>query len=450
MSSYLKLAIRKILRKRLTAITKVVSLSIGLISLGYISIYVKNETAYDQFHTNKDRIVKLNTTMRSPTGDLDLGLTATPVAEYIASSSPAVVSALRIYKEYGSRVLRFEDKLFSESGNIYYTEPQFFEFFDVEVLKGSMSTGLSAPNQIVLTESAAFKYFGSTDALEQTILYDNEPFLITGVIADPPPHSHLKFDFLVSLATFYSSRPQADQNWEWFPMNAYLMLAPGADTDDLQAMLDAIPQYQEQQGTTYQVSSEPLTALHFGKARLGELGVRVKKGNLLILSSLAVMILLLGVFNYINLSTAQMVNEAKDVGIRKSLGASKYHIQKQFIVESLLLSSIAMVLSLTIVMLLFSRFEQALDLRYEISALVSYREGLWILFFPIFLTILGGIYPAMRLGRMPSFGINKQVTGKVKLVDTRSMLIIFQFVITGGLISGYQPVDRMMVSLGLN
>ncbi|NNE77115.1 MAG: FtsX-like permease family protein [Pricia sp.] len=434
----IKIARRKLWNSKENTFTKLFSLSVGIVSLFYIGIYVYQELSVDTFHTNYKNIVKLNTRVDSPTGDLSLGLTAIPVGQYIKEQSPEVKEFVRISKENGNHAIRQKDKLFSESENIYYADVNFFKLFDFELLAGNDVSALDGPDKIVLTENAAHKYFGTTNVLGETLLYDNMPFTISGIAQNIPSNSHLQFDFLISMATFMKNRPEADQNWEWFPMNTYLLLADNANTSRLAEQLKAVPQYLEKSSMNdqYVLSTEPLDGLHFSSPKLGELGTKGKLSNIYILLGIGIMILLLAVSNFINLSTAQVSVQGKEVAVKKTMGASKADIFNQFFVESILLTSLATLLSLILILISFSSFEKFMGNTFDIGFLTHPFSIAIIPLLPIGLSLLGGIYPALKFANVSAIHKPQNLQNVGSLFNSRTSLVVLQFAITSMLVIG--------------
>ncbi|WP_422082889.1 ABC transporter permease [Ulvibacterium sp.] len=436
--NFIKIARRKLWNKKGSTFTKLFSLAVGIVSLFYIAIYLYQELNYDTFHANYEKITKINTTIESPTGNLSLGLSAVPVGPYVKSQSPAVEEFVRINKEYGSHAIKHGDKLFSESENIYYADPTFFKVFNFDLVAGNPSTALDGPDKIILTENTAIKYFGSANALNKVLLYDDVPFMVSGVIRNIPSNSHLQFDFLISMATFLKDRPNVNENWEWFPMNTYFLLKDKQSHTNLEEVLRTIPQYLEESNThdKYILSLEPLNGLHFSSPKLGELGPKGKRSNLYILFAIGIMILLLAVSNFINLTTAQLSVEAKDVSVKKTIGASKHDIFKQFFVESLLLTLLATVLSIVLTLFTFPFFENLMGGRFDVAFLSNPLFILLLPLIPLILTLLGGIYPAVKFARISTIHKPKLDGKYTHVLNTRTSLLIFQFAITSALVIG--------------
>ena len=438
-SNFIKIAHRKLWSKKGSTFTKLFSLSIGIVSLFYIAIYIQKELSFDKFHSNYSKIAKINTTVQSPTGDIALGLSATPVGAYIKSQSAEVKEVVRINKEYGSHALKVGDKLFSESENIYYADPSFFQVFDFELLSGNASSALVGPDKIIITAQTAQKYFGSVNVLNEIIEYDGEPFTVSGIIQELPSNSHLQFDFLVSMDTFMKGRlPDVNQNWTWFPMNTYVLLEDNKNMAAVEKQLKLLPQYQEISPTNdqYILSMEALDGLHFSPAKLGELGHKGKLSNLYLLFAIGIMILLLAVSNFINLTTAQVAIQGKEVSVKKTIGASKSDIFNQFFVESILLTSLATLISIGIIFLTLSYFESFLGGRFDISFLMKPSIITFLLLLPFILALMAGIYPAFKFANISTTHTPKTTDQRFRFFNSRTGLLIFQFSITSALVIG--------------
>ncbi|MGX1927964.1 ABC transporter permease [Flagellimonas sp. 2504JD4-2] len=434
----IKLARRKLWNKKRSSYTKLFSLVLGIVSVFYIAIYVHYEFSFEDFHGNARNIVKVNTKIQSPTGNLDLGLTAIPIGPYIKSESPQVKDYVRINKEHGSHSIRYGNHLFSESENIYYTDSSFFEVFSFGFLAGNAETALTGPDKIILTEESAAKYFGSKNPLNEILLYDGNPYTVSGIVENVPSNSHLQFDFLISMDTFLKERPEAAENWGWFPMNTYLLLNDNTDPSIVANQLGQVPQYLEPSNTNdqYFLSIELLKGLHLSSAKLGELGTKGKLSNLYILIGVGLMIFLLAIFNFINLTTAEVSTQGKTVSVRKTLGASKKDVFRQFFVESILLTSIATLVSILIILISFTSFEQFLGSTIDLSLLSNPLVLIGLPLVPVMLSMLGGIYPAVLFAKIRAIYLPKPGGKQSQYINTRTSLLVFQFSITSILVVG--------------
>ena len=438
-NNILKIARRKLWKSKSSSFTKLFSLSIGIISLFYIGLYVQREFSFDDFHTKRSSIFKANATIHSPTGNLELGLSAVPFGPYMKSVSPEIVEYTRIYKEYGNRTVKQGNALFSESENIYFADPSFFQLFDFKLISGNRETALEGPNNLLITQRTAQKYFGSTDVVGKVLRYDGTPMTVTGVLEDLPYNSHLQFDFLLTMDTFMQGRlDDVNDNWNWFPMNTYFLLQNPGDQAALEAHLQQIPQYQPENNPDdqYIPSLEPLDGLHFSDPKLGELGAKGSLSNLYLLLAIGIMILFLAISNYINLTTAALSAEARDVSMKRTLGASRKDIFKQFMAESFLVTLLSMFFSVAGIVISFPLFMNFMGMPLEFSVFSRPLTWLLILLLPFLLAAIGGVYPAFKFARIPALYKPQAAAGRHSILGTRTGLIVFQFFITSGLIIG--------------
>ncbi len=446
---YAAISFRKFWKRPGATLTKVFSLTTGLISLFFILLYVHQEFGFDDFHSKKSKIFRLNTKIVSPTGDLDLSLSATGLADYLKNISPEIESFVRINQEYGSHAIKVEERIFSESGNILYVDQNFFDLFDFELLKGNEDSALKGPNKILLTESMARKYFVDQEALNQTIYYDEETFVVSGILKDIPSNSQLQFDFLVSMETFLQSRPNVDQNWTWLPMNTYVLLKDPTNTQNLKEQIEKIPQYLPENNPNehYVVSMEPFEGIHFSEAKLGELGIKGNWSQLVALVAIAIMIVLLSISNFINLSTAQISTQFKEVSVKKALGASRNNIFKQFIWEAAFIVIIACLLSGLLTTGLSGQFEQFLSTSFSYDFIAQPLFWIMLMMIVLVLVVLSGIYPAMKFSKLSMAHPEKESKPGTSIFNSRTSLLVFQFWITSILITGsvliYQQIEYL-------
>jgi putative ABC transport system permease protein len=437
--NYFKIAIRKSWKNKVNTFIKLISLSIGIVSLFYISIYIHEEFSYDNFLSKKSNIYRLNTDLITATGTVTFSLSATPVAEYLKSTAPEIVEYVRITKEYGSHSIRFGDKLFSEKENIYYADYNFFNLFDYNLLRGNMETALKGPDKIIISEKMANKYFGSTDALNKALIYDGEGYMVTGIVEDIPVNSQLQFEFLISMETFLKTRPSANENWSWFPMNTYLLLTSPEAVPILQQKLRTIPKYlpENTPTTKYVVTLESLEGLHFSEAKLGDLSAKGSLSNVYILLTIGIMILLLAVSNYINLSIAQSSVQGKEVSVKKTLGASSKQIFNQFFIDSVILSLFASILSVIVIAITLRRIEYFMGHAFNLSFMRTPLVLTIAMTFPLVLSMLSGLYPSLRFSNIsPIIAQKEEKTSRKSMLNLRTGLLMFQFTITSALIIG--------------
>ena len=358
---------------------------------------------------------------------MPLALTATGMADYIQSISPEVEATVRINKAYGSRVIQHGDHSFIEAENMLFADSSFFEVFDFEAIEGNVDMALDEPFEVILTEKAAWKYFGQLGVVGEMLEFDEQPMKVSAVLKDVPSNSHLQFDFLISMATFLESRPTAHENWNWVPMNTFLLLRKDADLTKLTEQLNHVPAYDDSHAVEeYVIALEAFNQVHFSEVYRGQLGTPGNRNHIYILFGIGVVILLLACFNYINLTTATMSLYEKEVSFRKTIGATGKNIFSQFMVESVLIVGLSWLFSLLLSTTLLRKFEVFLGVQYGWKYFLQPTVIAILIAIPLTLALLGGLYPARKFA---GIAINKVIrrAGPRRLADTRSFLLAFQF-----------------------
>src|SRR5688500_1658224 len=332
LKNYFKTALRNLFRNKTYATINIAGIAIGLTAFWLITLYIADDLSYDRFHKNADRIVRVAHHSKWDGGELHLAPTSALFAPALKSAYPEIKEAIRIVPE-GGGVVSYNNKAI-KADDIFFTDANIFNVFTHPFLYGDAKTALSKPESIVLTETLAKKLFGNPgNALNQTIFFENNyPNLVTGIIADVPENAHLRFSALRSLPTKYAD------NWQNFNLLTYLLLAEGADYKKLESKL---PQFaantiQKEMGVSdYRMELQPLTSIHLHSNLQGEISANSSMNRIYIFMAIAVLILIIAVINYMNLSTARSSVRVKEVGMRKVLGSGRRHLIALFITEAL-------------------------------------------------------------------------------------------------------------------
>lgn len=439
--NYILTTLRNIQRNPVYFGINLIGLTIGITSCILIMLFVQHELSYDQFHSRKDRLYRMNY-------DVVMGgnQTISPsvpvfVAPHLKRLFPEVEDAVRFMGAYYPVSIRFEDdKLFDEK-DFAWADPNFFEILDFKTLKGNIHTALSRPHTVVITESVARKYFGEDDALGKTLtIGSNTPYDVTAVIEDVPVNSHFTFDLVTSI---YSQEGIDDETIQWNNPNytTFVLLKPGADGKNVQSKINDWVNPPGQQHSTHGNSLtlplEPLSEVHFNTTIFnfqGKLAITDVR-YLYIFTAIALLVLGIACINYINLATARASTRAKEVGIRKTAGAGFKQLIFQFLSESfvLLLPSILVSMVAVRVSLPFLNFMLGKKIEPEflnIQSLVVLMGG-WII-----LSMLAGFYPALVLSRFKPISVLKGKVISGSGLTLRKSLVIVQFVISSVLIVG--------------
>jgi len=473
-SSYLKIAFRNLFKRKGYTILNVLGLAIGITCCLLIFQYVSFEKSYDTYEPQYSNIVRIR---------LD-AYQQGKLAWKSATSYPAFGPTMkRDFPEVEDfcRLIDAEVLLSNDASNIkfkeekgYYADPSFLNMFGVKLVEGNPKTALDAPDKIVLSETTAKKYFGNEDPLGKRLV-DRDPnytrtFEVTGVFKELPQNSHLTINHLVSYSTlgsiirFYgdTSNP-TETSFGWYDFYTYLKLKPGADYKKLEAKLPAYcDKYINSQewNKTNNVRDElhliPLSDIHLYSNYNQEAEVNGNGQSVSFLFMIAFFIIGIAWINYINLATARSLERAREVGVRKVVGALRGNLIRQFLVESFLLNLVAFVFAIICVYLLTPWFNKFTG--RDAASLFSLPQDYWLGFLAMFLTgsLLSGIYPAFVLsGFQPVTVLKGLFKNSTSGLVLRKSLIIVQFATSVVLIAGtiivYQQVNYMrQQKLGVN
>ncbi len=431
--NYLKTAIRHLIRQPSYSFINIGGLAIGMSVCILILTYVFYEMSFDKFHKKSKQIYRVCIDANIGGTFMDLALTSGPMGPALTEDFPEVLSFTRI-SQTGARVLVSQaDNKFYE-GSIYYADSTFFNIFSFDLLKGDADKVLMSPNSIVLTEKLAKKYFGDEDPIGKVLrINDNTNLTVTGLVADVPSNSHFKFDALLSFSSVENLPQYGFQNWGSISLNTYVLLDPNVNFLSLQ---DKFAEFEEnrmgflkQANVVFDLYLQPLSDIHLFSNKRGELGTNGNINYIYIFSAIAIFILIIACINYMNLASARSFKRSKEVGMRKIHGAVKGQLLKQFLGESVLLSFIALLISVVIVKIALPNFS---DLVITDGSLDIYNNLFIILLFFLLLTLLVGLlagsYPAFYLSSFKPISALKGggITGKKKSY-VRNLLVVLQF-----------------------
>jgi putative ABC transport system permease protein len=464
--NYLIIAFRNLLRKKAFSLVNILGLAISMAASVLILEYVRFERNYDRFHPFHDRIYRVVLERETPTVHHVVSATHPGVGPALKAEFPEVEEYARMLPpgiRMGSMVAisnvddKNGEKMFFEE-NIFIVDPSFLRVFSFPFIQGNSQTALDDASSIAISESMAKKYFGSVDPMGKTLMADGERnFKVTGVFKDIPHNSHIKFDMLVSWWFVEDkSRLDEDGSWKWPEFFTYVRLAPGVSIKQFEAKLKDFhyrhnDHYLKSMNIKEQSRFQLLTDIHLKSPRMDkERAVIGSEQMMNFLLLIAVLILSIAWINYINLSTSNSVERAKEVGLRKVVGALKKQLVAQFLFESAAINFIAISLSLVITFLIFPYFSQLTGRGSENSLLDSgmiQQPVVWLAFLTIFLggSLLAGLYPAFVIS---SFKIATVLRGKFfgtkSGIAMRKVLVGTQFVISIALIAGTIMIFRQV------
>ena len=447
--NYIKTAYRTLVKNKGFTVLNILGLSLGLASCLLIIFYVVDELSYDRYNTKADRIYRVNEDLKLGENNVLYAVCMPPLAQTLKAEFPYVENTVRL-KNAGSRHVKKGTTNILED-HITYADPSLFAVFTLPMVSGSPATALAEPNSVVLTETTAKKYFNNINVVGQTLTFDDNNFYkVTGVIKDIPRQSHFNSDFFISMSTLPDSR---STEWLRSDYNTYVLFKNAADHKKLEAALPAFlnkysgAQMQaqlnmsmaafEKSGSFFRLNLTPLTDIHLKSNRSGELGPNSTIQYVYIFSAIALFILLIACFNFMNLSTARSSNRAREVGVRKVLGSSRKYLVFQFLTESILVTLAATMIAFFAAMALLPAFNQLAgkDIAVNSQTLAWLIPAL--LFIVLVVGALAGSYPAFFLSAFQPIDVLKgKLSAGFKGGGLRSFLVVLQFSISIFLIIG--------------
>lgn len=448
LKSYLKIAYRNILKFKLYSSINILGLAAGIASCLIILLYVQDQFSYDKFGKNYDKIYRLVLDIKNSNNTNKYSTTSPPMGPYLVDNFPEVKEAVRV--RIGSSALMESDNVRAYEEKIVFADSNFFNLFSFPLAKGNPKSALNEPNEIVITSEMAKKYFGSRDPVGKIIKMDKRFNLkVTGVISPKKFNSHTKFDFLISFSTFPSTLPPgySINDWGWTSFFTYIQINNNNNLKNLEAKLPTLIKtiYTESTAQKLSLHLEPLKDIYFDNERIGDFGVSGNKSSLYIISVIAFLILVIAGFNFVNLSTARAVKRSKEVGIRKVLGADRSLLIKQFLGESIMIAVISVLVALTITELILPVINSRLNINISLTDLGPIYLISFILFLPLLLGFVAGIFPAFVLSNFtPSEVLKENIYSFKTGLSLRKFLITAQFLITTVLIIGTLFVTEQM------
>jgi len=422
-------------------------LALGLTACIYISLFVVNELSYDRFNVNADRIYRIASDIHINGGTTNTIMTPSPMAAALIRDFPMVETAVRIRALREGVIVHVGNKEFAEQGAVL-ADPTIFSVFTLPMVAGNPESALSSPNSLIVSEEAAQQYFHSTDVLRRTLKFDNDTavYVVTGVIRAMPAESHFHFRLIKPMV-------QRRQDWINLYSSTYILVRPGFTTSDVDRMLaETVDKYVNPQiqkdlhnsaadlkrnGDYFRYDAMPLAHIHL----YSNLGLEFEPNGsieyVVLFTVVALLILGMANVNFVNLSVARGIRRLREIGVRKVLGSNRRQLAQQFLVESMLMTLIAMGLAIGLVLLLLPVFDQLTGKSFSASFVLSPKVIGSCLLVTLGVAILSGIYPALHLSGVQPLNILRGYIGLGFRKDTsRTALLIFQFSIAMILIIG--------------
>jgi putative ABC transport system permease protein len=437
--NYLKVAVRSMLRNKILACINIAGLAIGLTAGIFIYMWIQDELSYDRFHEHADDIYRVVETQFYRGEPFLVAVAPGPLAEQLKSDYPEIVNSVRM-RLNGREILRYGENKFVEK-KILFADREFFEMFSFPFVKGDPGRALSDPNCIVLTESMAAKYFRDEDPLDKSLVVNDQlSFRVTGIIRDVPHNSQLQFDCVIPFETLRTSYNQGQNMDDWGSnsYHTYIRLQKGYPYRSLEEkILDLLKTFYPQSNTEFHL--QPLTDVHLyaGNKYAADIGGHGEILYVKLCSLIAVIILLIACINYMNLATARSGNRAREIGMRKVVGARKAAIIRQFMGEAMIYALIAFAVSLVLVELLLPVFNNLSQ--KDLSLGLRDNIGLYgrMLLIALITGIVSGSYPALYLSAFrPASVLKGTLFSGRKGTLVRKCLVVLQFSLSVILIIG--------------
>ncbi|HEX3386874.1 MAG TPA: ABC transporter permease, partial [Mucilaginibacter sp.] len=439
LKTYFTLAFRNLWKRKTTAAINIIGLAVGLACCALVFLYFQHELSFDKGFDNRNDIYRVTSTFKDGSSAPTVGL---PYAKYLKSEVPEVEDIARMDPTQGSVIVEVQGTpnpipYFQDSG--YWVDPNFFDLLSFHFLYGNRKTVFSAPNTIVLSRTLSEKLFKGIYPIGKTLKIGPVVYTIAGVFKEDFPN-HIHADFFASNNSDVIRQQMASNN-SWVINDnfyTYVRLKPGADVPHVITELNAY--LQRHAGDELKAHSDHITNslqalkdIHLNSSGYQDY-LAYKQGNikyLYVLSSIAFVILLLASINYMNLSTAQALSRAREVGVRRALGAEKKVIRYQFLIETTVISFCALILSVGLALLFLPVFNQLTGQTLSFFAPENQTLVLWMILVTLITGLAAGLYPAFYLSAFnPIVVLKGKVTDSPGKVNVRKLLIVSQFVLS--------------------
>ena len=441
LNNYLKIALRYLIKSKTYSVINIGGLAIGIACIILIMLWINFEFSYDAFHKNKDQIYWAVREYNYPDGTKEYSpVNVLPLANALTTEYPEIKKAARFNDAFGEFPLRFKDKVLYANGAP--TDQDFFEIFTFPFLYGTASSALQNSNSLVLTKSTAEKFFGSKNPIGETLQFELWGkwwnFIVTGVIENIPANSDFRFDILFPVS-FLNKLGWDETNWKNGCVKTYILTEPGININELSQKIADI-------GPRHNPDVEASTILFpFTKVHLYDFNGSGRIKYIFIFLIIAAFILVISCINFINLTTARYEKRAKEIGVKKAAGASRLQIGAQFMIESILFSLFALVLSIIIVELSVPSFSLLAGEKhlFHFSGLIL----LWSFIIAIIVGVASGVYPSVLLSSKATInvfkgaGLSNNINRSASL---RKILVGFQFTLSIILIIGVIVIHNQL------
>ncbi len=449
LKNYLKIGLRALTKHKGHTFINVVGLALGMACCLLLFQYVAYETSFDDFHTKRDRLHRA--TFQMMQNDVDDGTTANVgyiFGPTVAEEIPEVIRYVRIHPNYGDAVLSYQEgateRTFTES-KAWFVDSTFFAMFDFPLVMGDKARALAEPNTLFLSETLAQKYFGNENPMGKSLVFTgwvNETYTVSGVFADVPSTSHLQFDVLLPMQDLLADGRFERSPWGWQNFVTYVELPPSADVAAIEDKVTSLyMRYRQEDFTTSNTQAtsylQPLADIHLNEEIQAPAAKTGSRKTVYFFTIIGLITLIIALVNYVNLSTARAMDRAKEVGVRKVVGARKGQLVSQFLMESVLTNGLALAVAIGLSLVLLPLVNGIADTAMSFDLWADSR--FWVVFLGVFggSALIAGLYPAFVLSSFrPATVLKGETTGFSSRARLRQALVVVQFAATIALLAG--------------
>ncbi|HWV72552.1 MAG TPA: ABC transporter permease, partial [Pseudosphingobacterium sp.] len=437
--TYIKIAFRNILRYKANSAFNLLGLSLGIVCTLLLTLHIKEELSYDKVFPKHDRLYRMVTT--------EWAKSAPPLAAELKNFFPEISATTR-FVQRGTNVVNTSFDTQSEIDGLY-TDSSVVQMFDLKTVSGNPFQALKEPSSVVLSKSMSVRLFGNKNPVGQKLVFEDEEELwVKAVIEDLPKNTHLKFDYLVSMPTFYAFIAKALPGWidnkGWMFGWTYIQLNQPADIEKINARLkdfylkylDGLIGKEEALSFAQSARIQPITDIHLKSDLIQEMSPNGNITYIYIFIAVEVLILLIACVNFINLFTVQAIKRLKEIGIRKIVGAEKRQISLQFLIQAFVLTLLSVIIALAIYQIAIPFYNNLTGRAITFHEVLKKENILIILLITCFVGFISGLFPSVFASSfLPIKALKATKDPKTSAIYVRKSLVVFQFVISGLLIT---------------
>ncbi len=435
LKNYATITWRNMRRQKTYSFINIAGLAVGLACCLLITLWILDECSYDRFHENHDRLYRVVVNQPSSGGIRKIVATPPPLGPALENDFPEIVETTRL-SYWGSVPIRSGDESFNET-NMIVVEPAFFDLFTFPMIKGEGGTSLNSPNSALISERRAESFFGNEDPIGKTIQIDSRfDYIVRGVFRDTPQNTHIRpFDLVLPWSHLDRMEWYESDSWGTLSYRTYVLLDERASIQDVNQKISKLIQ-RYSSGWKTEILLEPVTDIHLRSHYRLSTGLRGIV-YVYIFSAVAFFILLIACINFMNLTTARSFNRAKEIGMRKTLGAVRRHVIVQFFGESMFMTVYALGLALAFISFVLPEFNKFTGKQISIRSLFDWQAFVVLVGITLFTGCVAGSYPALYLSSFrPIHALSRVLQSGKKKSGFRRLLVILQFTLSIILIIG--------------